>query len=150
MSLSRVLSILLYILMAVSAVLVALFYFGGVVEGTEGTNLEEPVITNTILNWSYGLLIFAAIIAIIFPIVYLIMNPKNAKKALFAILGLGVVGLVAYMLADNSLLELTGYTGTDNNPNTLKWSGAGLIATYLLLGLAVVSILYSEIAKLFK
>ena len=150
MTLHRVLSIILYVLMIVSAVLVGLFYFGGVVEGTEGTNLEEPTITNTILNWTYILFAIAAVAAILFPVVYMVMHPQNAKKAGIAIIGLAIVVFVAYSLASDQLLTLIDYTGTDNNPQTLKLADTGLISMYILLGVAVLSIIYVEIAKLFK
>ena len=150
MTLHRVLSIFLYVLMIVSAVLVVLFYFGGVVEGTEGTNLEEPIMTNTILNWAYILFALAAVAAILFPVVYMIMYPQNAKKAGIAIIGIAVVVFVAYSLASDELLTLINYSGADNNPQTLKLSDTGIISAYILLGLAVLSIIYAEIAKLFK
>jgi hypothetical protein len=150
MSLQRILTILLYILLAVSAVLIAIFYFGPDVEGTTGTNLEEPTITNFILRWAYGLLVVGAILAILFPLGYMIANPKNATKALMALVFIGVVVLVGYFLASDRILEMTAYQGTGNNPTTLKWAGTGIISMYLLLGLAVLSIIFSEIAKFFK
>ena len=150
MSLQRILSILLYILLAVSAVLILIFYFGPDVEGTTGTNLEEPTITNVILRWAQALLGIGAVLAIVFPLGYMIANPKNATKALIALVFIGVVVVVGYLLASDQVMQLTAYQGTDNNPETLKWSGTGLISMYLLLGLAVLSIVYSEIAKFFK
>lgn len=150
MTLHRVLSIFLYVLMVVSAVLVGLFYFGGIVEGTEGTSLEEPIITKGILNWAYVLFAIAAVAAILFPVVYMVMHPQNAKKAGIAILGLAVVIFVAYSLASDEIMTFVDYQGSDNNPETLKLAGTGIISMYLLLGAAVLSIIYVEIAKLFK
>lgn len=147
MSLQRILSILLYILLAASAVLILIFYFGPEVEGAAN---EEPAITNFVLRWAQGLLVIGAILAIIFPLGFMIANPKNATKALIALVFLGVVVLIGYFLASDQLLELTAYQGTGNNPQTLKWAGTGLISMYLLIGLAVLAIIYSEIAKLFK
>ncbi len=150
MTLHRILSIFLYALMVVSAVLVGIFYFGGIVEGTEGiSGLEEPTITNTILNWSYILFAIAAIAAIAFPFGYMVMHPKNAKKAGLVVVALAVIVVVAYSLASDELL--TFVTPTEGNePTTLKYADTGIISMYLLLGVAVVSILYVEIAKMFK
>jgi hypothetical protein len=150
MTLHRVLSFVLYAVMIVSAILVGLFYFGGIVEGTEGTSLEEPTITNTIINWTYVLFFVAAIAAVLFPIIYMIMHPANAKKAGIAILGLAVIVFIGYSLASGELLQFIDYTGNDNNPKTLKLAGTGIITTYLLLGAAVLAIIYSEIAKMLK
>lgn len=150
MSMQRVLSIFLYLLIGVSAILIAIFYFGPDVEGTTGTNLEEPKITNFILQWAYILLGLGALLAIIFPVGYMVVNPKNAFKALVALVIVGVVVLAGYLLASDEILQMASYQGTDNNPVTLKWSGTGLLTMYILLGLAILSIIYSEIAKFFK
>ena len=146
----KIISIILYVLMGVSIVLVALFYFGKVVPGTEGTNMEEPVITGKILVWAAILVIITAGLALIFPIINLVTNIKSAKKGLFTLLGVAVLIFIAYTLASNEVLSIPGYNGTDNIPGILKLAGTGLFTTYILAGLAVLSILYSEIANYFK
>jgi hypothetical protein len=146
----KIISIILYVLMGVSIVLVALFYFGKVVPGTEGTNMEEPVITGKILIWAAILVIITAGLALIFPIIQLLTNLKSAKGGLFILLGVAVLIFIAYTLASNEVLSIPGYTGTDNVPGTLKIAGTGLFTTYILAGLAVLSILYSEISTYFK
>ena len=146
----KIISIILYVLMGVSIVLVALFYFGKVVPGTEGTNMEEPVITGKILVWAAILVIITAGLALIFPIINLVTNIKSAKRGLFILLGVAVLIFIAYTLASNEVLSIPGYNGTDNIPGILKLAGTGLFTTYILAGLAVLSILYSEIANYFK
>jgi len=146
----KIISIILYVLMGVSIVLVALFYFGNVVPGTEGTNMEEPVITGKILIWAAILVIITAGLAVVFPIISLVTNLKSAKRGLFILLGVAVLIFIAYTLASNEVLSIPGYTGTDNVPGILKFAGTGLFTTYILAGLAVLSILYSEIANYFK
>ena len=42
-----------WVLMALTLVFAILFYFGGVVEGTEGTRYEEPLITNSFILFTY-------------------------------------------------------------------------------------------------
>jgi len=146
----KIISIILYVLMGISLVLVIMFYFGKVVPGTEGTNMEEPVITGKILIWAAILTILTVGLAVIFPIMHLISNPKSAKQFLFVLLGVAILIFIAYSLASNEVLEIPGYIGKDNVPGTLKFVGTGLILTYILSGLAVLSILYSEISNYFK
>ena len=50
MAISKISQYFLWALMAVSLVLVGIFFFGGFVEGTEDTSLAEPLITETILK----------------------------------------------------------------------------------------------------
>jgi len=146
----KTISIILYVLMGISVVLVALFYFGKLVPGTEGTNMEEPIITGKILIWAAILVILTAGLALIFPIINLVTNPKSAKSGLFILLGVVILIFIAYTLASNEVLEIPGYIGKDNIPGILKIAGTGLFTTYILTGLAVLSILYSEISKYFK
>ena len=86
----------------------------------------------------------------VFPLINLVTNLKSAKRGLLVLLGVAVLIFIAYSLASNEVLEIPGYSGGDNVPKTLKISGTGLFITYILAGLAVLSILYSEISKYFK
>lgn len=147
--LTRIISGVLWGLVGVSVIMLIIFYFGGVVPGTEGPN-PEPKVTNVILKWSYWLTIFAAFVAVAFPLIYSILNPKNLINLLIVI-GIAVVlFFISRALASDEVLKLTGYTGKDNVPSTLKMVGTGLIFMYILLGLAFLGIVFSEIAKFFK
>ena len=150
MGISKISQYILWALMAVSLVLVGIFFFGDFVEGTEGTSIAEPLITETILKWSYVLLIITAVILLGFQMVFLFTNLRALKR--FGIV-LGIAALlifVAYQLADDTVLNLIQYTGPDNVPGTLQIVGTAIIFTYILGVLAIVSILYSAIANLFK
>jgi hypothetical protein len=58
---SKLSQYILWALMAISLVLIGIFFFGGFVEGTEGTSLAEPLITETILRWAYILLVITLV-----------------------------------------------------------------------------------------
>jgi len=136
--------------MAISLVLVGIFFFGGFVEGTEGTSIAEPLITETILKWAYVLLIITAAILIGFQLVFMFTN-LQALKRVGIVLGVAAALIFAsYQLADDTVLDLIQYTGPDNVPGTLQTVGTAIIFTYILGVLAIVSILYSAIANLFK
>ena len=62
---------LLWALMAISLVLVGIFFFGGFVEGTAGTSRAEPRITEAILRWAYVLFLIAAFFALVFPLIFI-------------------------------------------------------------------------------
>lgn len=150
MAISKISQYTLWALMAVSLVFVGVFFFGGFVEGTEGTSTAEPIITNVILRWSYILLIITVAILIVFQLVLIITN-LQALKRMGIVLGIAAVLIfVSYQLADDTLMNLIMYTGPDNVPGTLQIVGTTLIFTYILGILAIVSILYSAIANIFK
>ncbi len=142
----KILSILLYVLIGISVVLGIYFVFIADIP-------SEPELATDItmfhMYWAYVLLAVAAILAVVIPIIYLIMNPAKAKNVLFAIIGFLVLGGIAYLLASNSV-DAPVYDKFDVGPETSKYIGTGLIATYILGGLAVAATIFSGIAKIFK
>lgn len=146
----KIINYILYALLGISIILVLLFYIGNIVPGTEGTSMEEPVITETLLRWAYVMAVGAAVITVGFSIFNMIINPKGLKQGLFVLVGIIILFGAAYFLASDELLSIETYEGTQNEPITLKWTGTGLYATYILAAGAVFSILYSEISKYFK
>ncbi len=101
--------------------------------------------------WGYILLLVAALTALVFPLVYAIVHPANMIRGLLVLIGVAVLIGFSYLLSSGETLEIIGYTGTDNsNPAVLKLIDTGLIFNYFVLGLALLSILYAEVAKYFK
>jgi K+ transporter len=150
MLMSKISRYVLYALMAISVVLIMLFFFGGYVEGTKGTNFAEPLNTNIALIWAFILFLIALITALVFPLAFLIMNPKRAIRFLIGLGAVAVFIFIAYQLGSDKLLNLINYNGPDNVPKTLKLVDTGLILTYALMLVALVSILYNEVSKMFK
>ncbi len=142
--------ITLWVIMGISVVLLGWFYFGPKVPGTAGTTLEEPVATNVSLWWAYILFGLAIVVTLIFSFMNIFTSKKALKGALISLVALVILFGVSYMLASDQTLNMPGYEGSGNTPVVLKWVGTGLIATYLLAGIAFLTILYVEIAKLFK
>lgn len=93
----------------------------------------------------YILLAVACLAAVVFPIIQFARNPKNAKGALIGIGALVVVVGISYALS------------SDNNPSNMeitaeaaKQVGTGLYAFYMLAAVAIIAVVYSEVAKLIK
>jgi len=137
MKLAKLTSLTLYFLLGISAIYGVLFYANAV--------SEEPL-----LYLAYIFTTLAAIFAIGFPIYQLFMNPKAAINALIGLGVLGVIVLIAYLLASDQVLDLVGYDGPDNIPSTLKAVGTGLITTYILFFLSLLAIVITEIYNAFK
>ena len=150
MGITKISQYTLWGLMAISLVLVGIFLFGGFVEGTEGSSIAEPLITETILKWAYVLLIITAVILIGFQLVFMFTNLKALKRMGIILAVVAALIFASYQLADDTVLNLIQYTGPDNVPGTLQTVGTAIIFTYILGVLAIVAILYSSIANLFK
>jgi len=146
-NLSKILSILTYVMITITAVLVAMFFLGGDLPNQAH---ETPVYTDVFLNWA-GLLFFVSVVlSIVFPLIQLIADPKAAVKGLVAIVALIGLVIVCYSMSDGTLLEIPGYTGADNNVDTLKFSDTILFTMYALSFGAIGSIIVSEIARRFR
>jgi hypothetical protein len=134
---ASILRIFLAVLLIISAVLFVIFY-------TQGEGF-----TTTVMTWAYILLAFTALITILFPIILFVMNPKKGKAVLIALVGFVVLYFVAYSIATG---DVTGkvYETFDINEATSRFIGAILYMTYILGGLAILSIVYAGISSIFK
>jgi len=107
--------------------------------------------TDIALVWAYILVAITLVIALIFSVIFMFSNTRNLVRGLLVLVGAAVLVGVAYMLGSDTPLQIVGYEGTDNkDPQVLKLVDMGLISTYFVLGLVVLSIIYSEIAKYFR
>jgi len=107
--------------------------------------------TDMVLIWSYILLILTAIAALVFPLVTVFTNTKALVRLVGVLAGAAILILISYLLASDNPINIIGYTGTANrDPGTLKMVDTTLFVTYMLFGLALLSILYSIISKAFK
>lgn len=133
---SKILRIFLAVLLSISALLALLFFL-------------NVVSDDLLIYWGYFLVILTAVITILFPIAFMIMNPRNSIKIFIGIGAMVVIAIIAYSLATAGLsdiqLEKLGVSA-----ETAKYVGTGLIFTYILATLAVLSIVYASISKLFK
>ena len=99
----------------------------------------------------YILLALTLAIALIFPLIFMFTSFKNLIRTLGVLIGAAVLVGIAYSLASATPLQIPGYAGTDSSdPIVLKLVDTGIFLTYFLLGLALLSIFYSEIVKAFK
>lgn len=117
------------------------------IKGEDG--LVGSSVLDNYIRLAYVALIITAVLAILFPIVFMVQNPKNSLKLLVILVVFVVIGFICYSLAGNafSLIRLESLETTEQ---VSKSVGAALIFTYVIGGLAVVSIIYSGITGLFK
>ena len=133
---SKILRIFLAVLLAISALLVILFF----------TNVVSD---DLLIYWCYFLLIFTVVIIILFPIASIIMNPKNSIKIFISLGVMVVLAIISYYLSQVKFTELQ-LEKLETTASTVKYVGAGLIFTYILAAMAVLSIIYASISRIFK
>ena len=98
---------------------------------------------------TYALIGIGILAILIFSLAKVAKDPAGAKSALVGIVGLLVVGGLAYALSTGSDAT-TVFKKLEISEGTSHWVGTGLIGFYILAALAILSILYVEVSRLFK
>ena len=107
--------------------------------------------TDIALVWAYILLLLTAIAALVFPLIAIISNPKGLIRLAGVLVGAAVLVVISYVVSSATPIDIIGYTGTANSDTgTLKMVDTTLFVTYMLFGIALLSILYSIVSRAFK
>jgi len=136
-NLNKILQIGLLVIVAFTAFLFVLFYFNG------------ESMTDTVLTWAYILFALTAVLLIGFPIANIIKNPKSGLRIVFAIVGFAVLFGISYAMASNTTVG-DMYEKAHITSGISKLIGGGLIMTYIILGISILTLFASSIGKLFK
>lgn len=129
------LSIVRYILIAVS-VLSILLYF------------TNSVDVDLMLRWGYIMVAITVASVILLPLYNLIQNPKGAVRSLMGLVIIAVVVGVSYALssAETVVTPATVY----DDPLTLRFSDTGLYTTYIAFAATILAIFAGEIRNVLK
>lgn len=145
--------ITLYIAIAISLVVMGLFYLGGQVPEAQKivAGQSQPTFTDIVLYWCYVILAITIVVLILFAIVGFFTslkdNPKKALGGLVALVGIAVLLIITYVIGDGTLLNIPGYSGNDNNPTTLRMTDMWIYSVYVMLALTILAIILSPIFK---
>lgn len=130
------LSIIQYVLIAISVITVALFFVGA-------SDVDLMLI------WGYILLAIAVAAVIILPLINLAKNPKGAVRSMVGLAIVVVLAIVCYALSsDVPVVNSAG--GFFEDPFVLKISDTGLYLTYIALAVAILALIGGEIRNAFK
>ena len=107
--------------------------------------------TDIAMGWAYLLVLITLVLALVFPLIYMFSNPQNMIRTLGILAAAALMVGIAFMLSSDTPIYIPGFDGTDNSdPGVLRFVDTAMFTTYFLIGLALISILYSEVAKYFK
>lgn len=148
----KIVSIVLWALLIVSAILIISL----VVNINEEVKTDPSMLSwiNTNIVWAYILVAFGASVAIIASLLHMVSDKKAAKGGIVSVLIMGVIAVIAYLLASP---EIPQFVGVDKfiadgslNAQVAKLVDTGLYATYILLALAVLAVASSSVMRLFR
>ncbi|NNE01959.1 MAG: hypothetical protein HKN52_02240 [Eudoraea sp.] len=101
---------------------------------------------------TYLLLGIAVVVSLLFSLANLFSNPKSLKKTLMVVGGFIVVLGLAYVLADGTDIDLDAMAsrGISTTETTVKRIGTGLNLFFLLVIIAVGSMILGGFKKMFN
>ena len=100
------------------------------------------------LYLAYLLFGIALLAAVVLPLIKALDEPKKLVKAGIGVGGILVVFLISWAIAGNEVTAM--YTTKGVDVGLSKLVGGVLTMMYLLMGIAIVAIVYTEITKAFK
>jgi hypothetical protein len=145
----KIVTIILWVLIVVSAVLV-ISLIANIGEDTDAV-MGGWIDTN--LVWAYILIAFGAGAAVLAGLFHTITNKKALKGGIISLVFMGAIALISYLLASP---EIPRFPGVDKfiqeglTEGVSKMVDTGLIATYILLAIAILSIVVTPVVLLFK
>ena len=110
----------------------------------------EDVMVEYVLPGSMWLFIIAAIGAFVFgSVMSVVGNPKGIVRSLVAIVALAVIFFIGFSMASPELKANYQEFGVETGTAS-QLVGGGLLTFYILFGIAVVGIVFTEIFNLVK
>lgn len=103
----------------------------------------ENIIVNYGIPAAFILLILAVAAAIILPLIKSFSDPRTLLKSAIGIAALAVIFLIGWSLAPSEASLQYGVT-----EGTSKVIGGALTTMYILFGIAIIGIVFSEINKI--
>jgi hypothetical protein len=109
----------------------------------------EQVVVNVGLIIAYILVALGIVLAVVFPLINAISQPKLLVKAGIGLVSVIIVFGIGYLLSDSATSARFIQYGVDT-PGLSQGIGGALKMVYLLMGIAVVGIVVTEFSKAFK
>ncbi|MDA3906488.1 MAG: hypothetical protein PF484_10470 [Bacteroidales bacterium] len=132
----------------ISIILIAIATIYQIVIFYQGGSPSDTVLDGYFLV-AYIAFGISALCAILFPIIQVIANPKDAVRSLIVVAFLVALWFVAYALSDNSFTPAQ-LENMETNEQTSRLVGAGLFYTYFIFIMAIGATIYASISSIFK
>ena len=150
-------NIVLWVSFAITLVVAGMFFFGGTYEATTSTGgiMETPNATDTLLYWTYALIILGVAALVIFALKTLATmfqsDPKAAIRSIGGVAAFVILMVVCYFASGETEFsrvvngEVESFTA-----NEMKMIDMWLYSIYALIGGTIVLVIGFGIKKLFN
>jgi len=139
---AKILSVIIFVIAVVLQVFIMIY-----TEGSGVTNKGLDATLNYFSVFSYIIVILSILLALLFPIVQSFSKPRILLRILIFLVAIIVVGFLCYTLEPYSFSQ-EKLQKLDTTAEVTRLVGAGLIFTYLIAGIAFLSIIYTGIRSI--
>ena len=151
MKFAKITTIMLWVILGITIFLV-ISLLSNLNENVSDPGMDTWVNAN--LYWAYILFGVSVAAALLMELASTASDKQAAKSTLIAIIFMGSVVGISYLLAGSEMPQFYGVEkfieNGDLTPNVSKWIGTGLITTYILSAISVIGIIWSSISRIFK
>lgn len=134
----------------VAGVIIFIMILTGEQTSETGEKLHNVSSINAGLVMSYIVTIACLVIWMLFGVWNIVSNIKKSIPLLISVAIFGILFAISYSLASDEIMETWKKKPDLFTPGNIKWSDVGIYIMYFMLIITVVSIVVSEIVKLFK
>ena len=130
-----------YLILLIGVVLTVVFFLN--TSNLTENNVNEFTLLDVYLGWGYILLLLNVVAMMFLPLPF--MTKASYKRLGFLALIAVVLFLFSYMMASSD--PVNAVVKVQPSETALKLTDTGLIFTYILFGIALLSILFSSVYK---
>ena len=145
---SKISSYIFYILMAVTAVVLVMFYcvgYDNMSSVTGGAYVTDPEYTDLLMYWMYVLMAVGIVLVVVFGCTQFVANiktdPKGAVKSVGAVVAMVALFVVAYAVSSDAPILINNTAFEDKN--ILVLADVCIYVQYVLLTISVVAAIIS-------
>lgn len=147
----------LYVLGAISLVIVVMFFLGlgnaSFISPNTGEEMTDSTFTDPYIFWAYIMFGIALVFTVVFSVVNFAKgfaeNPKKGIVTLVVLLVFVAIFVISWALGSDAELKIIGYEGTDNVGFWARFSDMIIYTAYTLFGATILaligSVVYSKI-----
>ncbi len=107
-----------------------------------------------VLNFSIALFIVCAVLTVGFAIFKFVADaidsPKSAIKPIIVLVVIAILIIVSYSMASDVIPVFLGSDNFEITASTSKWVEASLYGMYILFGITVVALVYTELSRIWR
>lgn len=106
------------------------------------------IVSNYGLYAAYILVVLGLLLAIVLPLISAFSNPRALIGGAVGIVAIVIVFFIGWSLSGNEVVP--AYANNNITETSSKFIGGALITMYILIGLAVLTIIFTEVSKIFR